>query len=214
MTSERTTGLILRTRPLTETSLIVQWLTADWGRIATVAKGARRPNSPFRGKLDLYFTADFSFHRSRKSELHILRETVLRDAREPLRKEMAYLQQAAYGVALIEQTTETETPLPRFFALFSSLLDHLPRQTPQPLTVFALEMKLLEEIGQQPDLAEAALSEGAKKILQHCLDLDWLALARLKLSPAQTSELNNFLRDFLSFHLGRLPNGRSPAVSP
>ena len=39
---QNATGLILRTRPLTETSLIVHWLTPDFGRIATVAKGARR----------------------------------------------------------------------------------------------------------------------------------------------------------------------------
>ena len=44
---ESATGMILRTRPLTETSLIVHWLTPDFGRIATVAKGARRPKSPF-----------------------------------------------------------------------------------------------------------------------------------------------------------------------
>ena len=42
MNSERSTGLILRTRALTETSLIVHWLTPDLGRLATVAKGARR----------------------------------------------------------------------------------------------------------------------------------------------------------------------------
>ena len=44
---ETTTGLVLRTRPLTETSLIVHWLTREFGRLATVAKGARRPNHPF-----------------------------------------------------------------------------------------------------------------------------------------------------------------------
>ena len=52
---ETATGLILRTRPLTETSLIVHWLTPDFGRIATVAKGARRNQSPFLGKLDLFY---------------------------------------------------------------------------------------------------------------------------------------------------------------
>jgi recombinational DNA repair protein (RecF pathway) len=40
---ESATGLVLRIRPLTETSLIVHWLTPDLGRLATVAKGARRP---------------------------------------------------------------------------------------------------------------------------------------------------------------------------
>ena len=43
---QRTSGLVLRTRPLTETSLIVQWLTPDFGRLSTVAKGARRSKSP------------------------------------------------------------------------------------------------------------------------------------------------------------------------
>ena len=46
---ERATGIVLRTYPLTETSLIIHWLTAELGRLATVAKGARRPKSPFRG---------------------------------------------------------------------------------------------------------------------------------------------------------------------
>ena len=61
-------GLILRTRPLTETSLIVNWLTPEFGRLATVAKGARRARSPFRGLLDLFYLCDLSFARSRRSE--------------------------------------------------------------------------------------------------------------------------------------------------
>ena len=44
---ERTTGLILSLFPLTETSLVVHWLSPDMGRIGTVAKGARRPKSAF-----------------------------------------------------------------------------------------------------------------------------------------------------------------------
>src|SRR5881628_2420946 len=100
------TGLILRTRPLTETSLIVNWLTLEFGRISTVAKGARRPKSPFLGKLDLFYEADFSFTRSRRSELHTLREVSLRDLHPALRQELGYLQQASYCGRLIEQATE------------------------------------------------------------------------------------------------------------
>jgi DNA repair protein RecO (recombination protein O) len=108
---ESATGLILRTRPLTETSLIVHWLTPELGRLATVAKGARRPQSPFGGKLDLFYRCDFSFVRSRHSNLHTLREAVLRDTHAALRRDLLALQQAAYAVALLETATETETPL-------------------------------------------------------------------------------------------------------
>src|SRR5271170_6621376 len=106
--TESTHGIILRTRPLTETSLIVHWLTPDLGRIATVAKGARRPKSSFRGQLDLFYTADFSFIRSARSELHNLRETKTLATHAKLREDLVWLQQASYAAALIEQTTETE----------------------------------------------------------------------------------------------------------
>src|SRR5205807_6057768 len=106
---ETARGVILRTRPLTETSLIVHWLTSDTGRIATVAKGARRPKSPFRGKLDLFYLAELSFVRSRRSELHTLREVSVREMHPGLRKELRYLEQASYVAALVEQVTEAET---------------------------------------------------------------------------------------------------------
>src|SRR2546423_3806925 len=144
---ERSTGIILRTRPLTETSLIVRWLTPDLGRLSTVAKGARRPKSPFRGKLDLFYLADFSFTRSRQSELHNLREVNLRETHSKIREDLGWIRQAAYCAMLIEQTTETETPLPSVFDLTSGLLKHLPQQAPQPQTIFSFELKLLDELG-------------------------------------------------------------------
>src|ERR1022692_2201252 len=100
---ERATGIILRARPLTEPSLIVNWLTAELGPLSTVAKGARRPKSPLRGKLDLFYEAYFSFQRSRRSELHTLREVGLRETHAPLRQELGWLQQASYGAALIDR---------------------------------------------------------------------------------------------------------------
>src|SRR5580692_1422034 len=96
---ESVTGLILHTRPLTETSLIIHWLTPNFGRIATVAKGARRHKSPFFGKLDLFYLADFTFSRSRSSDLHNLREVNLRETHSTIRKKILSVQQAAYATA-------------------------------------------------------------------------------------------------------------------
>jgi DNA repair protein RecO (recombination protein O) len=207
---ERATGIILRTRPLTDTSLIVHWLTPDCGRLATVAKGARRPKSPFRGKLDLFYEADFSFARSRRSDLHILREVVLRDTHEARRQNLPYLQQASYGAALIEQTTETETPLTAIFELMRGLLDHQPKQASQPQTIFAFELKLLSELGLKPDLAKSNLTPGTKRIVSVLSTSEWPAVSRLKLSEAQAAELRQFLYGFLIFHLGKIPKGRIP----
>jgi DNA repair protein RecO (recombination protein O) len=209
---QNATGLILRTLPLTETSLIVRWLTPEFGRIATVARGARRPKSPLHGKLDLFYEADFSFSRSRHSDLHALRETGLRATHAALREDLLKLSRAAYAAAFIEQATEAETPLPGVFELLRGFLDALCRQKPAAQLVFAFELKLLRELGLNPDLQKTGLTAGAKKIVQALLEHDWQECSRLKLTRAQTGELRQFLHGFLIFHLGRLPRGRAAAL--
>src|SRR5262245_65731803 len=122
---EQTDGIVLRTRPLTESSLIVHWLTQTAGPLATVAKGARRPSSPFRGKLDLFDRAALSFRRSRRTELHILREVQIQETFPALRADVDRLRQAAYASILVEKLIEREVPVEPVFHELDGLLHHL-----------------------------------------------------------------------------------------
>src|SRR6266496_3831868 len=229
-------GVVMRTRPLTESSLIVHWLTRDLGRLATVAKGARRAKSPLRGKLDLFYAADFSFSRSRRSELHTLREVNLRETHSGLREDLGQLQQACYCANLVEQATEMETPMPGVFELMTGLLAHLTTEggvksiklqtsslspesvrgpeapSSKPQTIFAFELKLLTDLGLKPDLEESRLNPGTKQIVKALTESDWPMMARLKLSEAQIKEVDQFLNGFLVYHLGRVPKGRNAAA--
>ena len=209
---ETATGLVFRTRLLTETSLIVQWLTPGFGRLATVAKGARRAKSPFGGKLDLFYLADFSFNRSSRSELHTLREVSLRETHSGLRKDLGLLQQASYCAALVERATETETPLPQIFELMVGLLRHLLSHPAQPQTVFAFELKLLAELGLKPDLAKSQLNPGTRQLVKALTENDWPVMACLKLSNDQVTELRQFLHGFLEDHLGSVLKSRAGAL--
>jgi DNA repair protein RecO (recombination protein O) len=209
---ERSQGIILRVHPLTETSLIIRWLTPDFGRVATVAKGARQPKSPFRGKLDLFYLADFTFRRSRRSELHVLREVSLRDTHNFLRTELKYLQQVSYGAALIEQTTEIETPIPVLFDLLKDLLTCLGRQSPVVQTVPAFELKLLSELGLKPDLGKSRLSSGAQELVKNWVEKDWPSVLDQNVSEVLITELQKFLHGFLIYHLGKMPKGRGAAL--
>lgn len=200
-------------RLLTETSLITHWLTPDFGRMATIARGARRPKSPFLGKLDLFYEADFSFSRSRSSDLHILREVGLRETHNPIRADILKLQQAAYASAFIEQATETETPLPKIFEVFQKFLKRLCEKNFTAQTVFAFELKLLRELGLEPDWPQTNLAEGTKKIAAILSQKSFAAGENLKLTKAQITELRQFLHGFLIFHLGRLPKGRATALA-
>lgn len=212
MVESRATGIILRTRLLTETSLIVQWLTAEFGRVATVARGARRPKSPFRGKLDLFYVCDFSFVRSRSSELHPLREVTLRETHSDLRKDLRWLGQASYAAALIEQTTETDTPLEGCYGLYTGFLKALAEQPPQAQTVFGFEIKLLAELGLQPDIDGGRLTAGSSAILRRLNEMDWSDMTRVKPSPVQQKEIGRFLRDNLERHFSRIAAGRAVAL--
>ena len=48
---ERQAAFVLHSRPYRETSLVLEAMTRDYGRIALVAKGVRRPRSAMRGVL-------------------------------------------------------------------------------------------------------------------------------------------------------------------
>jgi DNA repair protein RecO (recombination protein O) len=173
---DRATGIILRTRPLTETSLIVQWITVEAGRISTVAKGARRPKSPFLGKLDLYYEIDFSFQRARKSSLHTLREVNLRATRPNLRTDFVALEKAARAGRRIEKTTDELAQPP----LEGSLL-------------LAFEMKLLDALGFAPALGGSSLPIGSRRALEQLNALDWPAVRRVKLAASQAIDIESFL---------------------
>jgi DNA repair protein RecO (recombination protein O) len=209
---ETATGLVLRVRPLTETSLIIHWLTPDLGRLAMVAKGARRAKSPFRGQLDLFYLANLSFMRSRRTDLHALREVRLVETHNLLRRELGCLQQASYCAALIEQATETETPLRRVFELMRELLETLCQGGAKPQLVPGFELKLLRELGLEPDLAKTHLTAGAKEIVKALAEANWETILRLKLSKAQAAEVRQFLHGFLIFHLGKIPASRGAAL--
>ena len=159
-----------------------------------------------------FFTRPISaFARSRRSDLHTLREVSLRETHPALRQDLGRLRQAAYAAALIEQTTETDTPLPAIFDLVREFLEAVTLAPPHPRTVFAFEFKLLTELGLQPDWETSRLTAGAKQLTSAFAESDWPAVARLGPSAAQTAEVRRFLDGFLAYHLGKIPKGRNAA---
>jgi DNA repair protein RecO (recombination protein O) len=155
-----TTAIVLRKIRLTETSLIVSWLTEEFGRVKTVAKGARGPKSKFAGVLDLFFRCEIHFARSAKSELHPLREAVLLSAHEALRFDYGRTAMAAYFVELIELVTEPEHPAPELFDLLRRALEHLEAHPASPRALLHFEAELARLLGIQQPAVTAAVALG------------------------------------------------------
>jgi len=208
-----TQGILLRQHRYSETSLIVRWLTPDRGRIATLARGALRPSSPFRGRLDTCYLADLTLSLSRRSTLHTLKEVRLQETFPGLRRHYEALQQAAYAVRLLERATETDTPLPGLFPLLRQLLENV--SAPSPLTAFPLwtfEWRLLAWSGQAPDPLACPLDPLLQSWLAQVLTNSPEPPALPQLTRAQITSLDRFLSRCLAEQFDQPPPSRPPLM--
>jgi DNA repair protein RecO (recombination protein O) len=146
-TVESTTAILLRKRKLSDTSLIVSWCTESLGCIQTAAKGARRPKSPFAGKLDLFFEAEIQIARSRKSNLHALTEVALKNPFSGIRENLRRTQAASYFVELIELCTESDHHEPELFSLLRRAFSYLNENDPDLRAVLHFETELARIAG-------------------------------------------------------------------
>jgi DNA repair protein RecO (recombination protein O) len=144
---ETTEAILLRKRNFSDTSLIVSWCTESFGCIQTIAKGARRPKSPFAGKLDLFFEAEISIARSRKSDLHTLTEVMLKNPFGGIRSNHLRTQTAAYFVELVEICTERDHREPELFGLLRRAFGYLDADYATPRAVAHFETELARIAG-------------------------------------------------------------------
>ncbi len=155
-----TRAILLRKRRLSDTSLIVSWATETSGVLQTVARGARRPKSLFRGRLDLFFEAEISVVFSRKSTLHTLREVVVTNPFAGIRSSHLRTQAASYFVELIEICTETEHHEPEIFRLLQRAFGFLDQHEPDKRTIPHFESEVARITGVFDSKGSAAIALG------------------------------------------------------
>jgi DNA repair protein RecO (recombination protein O) len=176
------TAILLRKIRLTESSLIVSWITGEGGRIKTVAKGALRPKGRLAGLLDLFHLCEIQVQPARTGDLHSLREVTLRESFSGMRTDFARIALGSYAVELLEKATEPETPMPELFDLFARLLRHLHAHAASRRALLHFESELARLLGiTSPDhTAEDSLLRHLHRMPAARADL----LARLPLRPA------------------------------
>ena len=140
-------AVILRTTRLTDTSLIVHWLTAEHGLVKTVAKGALRPKSAFAGRLDLFFSGEIVVQPAKRGELHHLREVSIAKWRQGLRASYLSTLMAGYCCRLLEHCIEPEHPEPLLHDLLSRALDHVDAHGASLRALAHFERELAKNLG-------------------------------------------------------------------
>ncbi|MDP0501896.1 MAG: DNA repair protein RecO [Verrucomicrobiota bacterium JB022] len=155
-------GTIIRLRKLTDSSLIVSWLTEGAGLVRMVAKGARRTRGPFAGKLDLFVEADVQWARARRGDLHYLREVAVRDYRLPLRNRYRATLVASYFGFLVEEMVEEDFPVPEVADLLGRALDFLQEKDAGMKELLFFESELAKIAGSDGFKAQEVKDLGEK----------------------------------------------------
>lgn len=170
---ERSRGTIIRLTKLTESSLIVHWLTEDAGLLKTVAKGARRAKSSFTGRLDLFVDAEFEWNKSSRSELHTLREVNVCDFRVSLRENYRDSVVAAYFGQLLELVLEPDHPVPEMCDLLQRGLGYLRENGAdhRGFLHFEKEVSRLLGFGKSAQSSLIQTYGSLPRSRDHCLDL-------------------------------------------
>ncbi len=140
---EQQPGWVLHTLPWRETSLIVEVFSRDHGRVALVAKGARRPQSALRGVLMAFQPLLLDW--SGGGEVKTLARAEWQGG-QPLLVGRALLC-GYYLNELVVRLTAREDPHPGLFEAFGEAMAALGRGEHPALLLRRFELALLLELG-------------------------------------------------------------------
>lgn len=143
---------VLHAHPWRETSLIIELLSRDFGRVALVAKGARRPLSALRGVLMGFQPLHVSWSGGGEVKTLVRAEW---QGGQPLLDGQALLC-GYYLNELVVKLSAREDPHPELFVAYAQALSQLAaRGAPAPI-LRRFELALLRELGYEVSLEREA----------------------------------------------------------
>lgn len=148
----KTHAIALKINPFSETSHIVTWLTSDYGKIATIIKGAQRPKNSFIGQYDLFYTCELLFYLRLFQGLHIVRECSPLKSRSPFRTRWPGTVCASYFTGLVSKSVPFYAAHKNIYTLLETALDFFSEENNLEAGLFWFELKLLETMGFAPQL--------------------------------------------------------------
>lgn len=145
---------VLHRRPWRESSLIIELLSCEHGRLGVVAKGARGGRSPWRGLTEPF--APLAASWTRRGELGTLTGLESAGARAGLKGRALWC--GLYANELLLALLGRDEAVPEIFDAYGRLLGDLSGGRDQAHALRRFEWQLLESLGVVPDLAHEALT--------------------------------------------------------
>jgi DNA repair protein RecO (recombination protein O) len=154
--SEKTLAIVLRLVEFSETSCVVTLYTREFGKVGALAKGARRPKSPFESALDLLALCRIVFLHKSSDALDLLTEAKLERRFRAARKDLSHLYAGYYVAELLDALTDEDDPHPDLFDAAERTLAALDNQAELAPLVLRFELTALRVLGHLPSLENCA----------------------------------------------------------
>ena len=151
----KTSAIPLYWTDVSNTSRIVTWLTAHYGKLSTTIKGDQRKNSLFRGQYDLFSTSELLFYDRTERGTHIAKECSMLHARTVFRTDWRACAVAGYISALFAKTTPRHGHEPGRFECFEEMLTLAEEYGRHPAFLVWFDLKFAEFQGHLVQLNDA-----------------------------------------------------------
>jgi DNA repair protein RecO (recombination protein O) len=153
---EKSRAILIRMADFSESSRVVTLYTRDFGKVAALAKGAKRLKGPFEAALDLLATCEVVFIRKSTSGLDLLTEAKLIQRFKPRAGDLGSLYAGYYIAELLDTLNEPYDPHPILFDEAAVALERLADDSPLDISLLRFEIVLLREIGHLPNFDDCA----------------------------------------------------------
>lgn len=204
-------AFVLHTYPWKETSLIVEVLTRDYGRLSLVAKGAKRPMSQYRGMLCPFCPLAVSF--SGKGDVKTLTKC---EWHGTLMLPDTVLMSAFYMNEILVRLLPKREPVPKLFHSYFTTLRNLADKNKPHVSLRIFELDLLETLGYGvPEPREGTNYQFVRgdwiqsAQTPESTGVAWGTLAAMRerriQEGAQEKEVKGIIRDVISFYLDDKP---------
>ena len=215
---------VIHRRPFRNTSLLVDFFCPEHGRIAAVARGARRGKSRMHGLLQAFQPLRISF--SGRGDVKTLTNAESAGAAVPLTGERLF--SGFYINELLSRMLHDHVEHPRLYEVYRETLDALANAALLERVLRRFELELLAELGYAVNLESDCREHepiAEDKFYRYLPDVGFevaredendrkrifagahlLALGRLDLDdPAAAASAKRLLRQALEVHLGGRP---------
>ena len=154
MPFQRTPGVCLRTIDWSETSQVLRFFTPTVGKIACVAKGAKRKKGAFLSPFVLLAEYDLIRIEKRPGTLDILTQAERTRAFPSIPREYSRYVAACFAAEFTDEFTPEGQKIDGLYEQLIEVLERLDGETPIPDAVFSFEVRALRALGYMPRVRE------------------------------------------------------------